>query len=771
MICADTTTRFRLLDSWVGWDAQQDTSGELLDCNVSGLNDEFGLRLKDPYEPRITSDILTPWMPPPWIARGCHPCEWYLTYPSVEDAPAPPLACGSTVPRSVVAHLGPCCSDWKDVSDAFAGDTGFGKVVGVAVHRGHAALLHKPAPRRSAAITIRSTPTHRLVGSTELPSESEPLDLAFVSSHHLVVSMTAQDQGELLNRVREYGRKRGVEITEAEIVSRREPNKAEQQVLLAFDLAGQLQTIITVRADNPFERLAVARDGTLWAAAATDSADVFDLWRINRVRWSPAADARRGQSPCCDQPERYRAELVTDGQTDILKQLAESLSQTGLIAVSQQGFCLEDPATEGPGKKRCFLRDGTSATRDEALGIPKPPQNRLGQLLTQPLDSFIPRCRWHRVRVEAEIPDDTAVQIAVATSEVELPPEGSCQPTPTSWNDFPEGSPNALDWDEVPENVTDFLIDQPPGRYLYVRIRLQGTDTATPVIHRVRFDFPRVTSLNQLPGIYRENDEAEDFTERFLSLFDATTAEIDRALERLPALLDVEHVPEEVLPWLGTFLGIVFDSGWTTDQRRRLLRQAPQLYRQRGTRAGLIEAVKLVFGFVPAIDESVFRTYSGALNADAQVGATRLFGRSQSRFRVGRSALGEAPLRSYGNPDHDPVREGVHRFRIQVPPHPTLSRLGREHLNRLIETQKPAHTVHTLRVGGVGFMVGRSSAIGIDTQFVTPPPPVLRTSESRLPSGNLRLNGTSILRAGRSREPCGFRLGAAPRIGQQTVLK
>lgn len=768
MICADTTARFRLLDPWVGWDAQRDSSDKSLSCNVAGLNDEFGLRLKAPHEPHVASDILAPWLPPPWIARGCHSCEWYLTYQPDDGAPTPPLSCERTVPRSVVLHLAPCCCDWKDVSDAFAGEAGIGSAVGVAVTRGYVALLHEPAPSRSAAITIRSTPTHRLVGYVELPRDSTPLDIVFVSSHQFVVSITAPNNDKLLKCVSEYGRKRGVEITAEE----KEPNNTKLQVLLAFDLAGQLQTIIIVHADEPFQRLAAARDGTLWAAAAaTESAKFFDLWRINRVRWSPAEDAPKQQSPCCDQPERYWAELVTDGQTDALKQLAKSLSKMELIAVSEQGFCLEEPSTDGAGKKRCFLRNGTSATHDHVIGIPDPPQTRLGQFLTQPLDSFIPRCRWHRVRVETEIPDDTAIQVAVATSEVELSPERSCPQTSTTWDEFPKGSPHELDWDEAPENVTDFLIDQPPGRYLYVRIRLRGTDTVTPVIHRVRFDFPRVTSLNQLPGVYRENDEVEDFTERFLSLFDATTADIDRALERLPALLDVEHVPEEVLPWLGTFLGIVFDSGWTTDQRRCLLRQAPQLYRKRGTRAGLTEAVKLVFGFEPAIDESVFRTYSGALGVDAHVGITRLFGRSQSRFRVGRSALGEAPLRSYGNPDHDPVRAGAHRFRILVPPNPTLSRLGREHLNRLIETQKPAHSVHSLRVGGGGFMVGWSSAIGIDTQFVPPPPPVLGTPETHLPSGNVRLNGTSILRASRSREPCGFQLGATSRIGQQTILK
>jgi phage tail-like protein len=329
-----------------------------------------------------------------------------------------------------------------------------------------------------------------------------------------------------------------------------------------------------------------------------------------------------------------------------------------------------------------------------------------------------------------------------------------------------------LDWQEAPENATDFLIDQPAGRYLYVRIRLRGSETKTPVIHRVRIDFPRVTSLNQLPTVYRENDEAEDFTERFLSLFDATMQDVDRVIERLPALVDARHVPEEVLPWLGAFLGIAFHSSWSTEQRRSLLQAAPQLYRQRGTRAGLVKAIELIFGVTPAIDESVFRTASGAIGVNTRLGAVRLFGKSRSRFRVGRSALGEAPLRSYGNPDHDPVREGAHRFRVLVPPDTNLNRLGYEHLDQLIAKQKPAHTVHTLRVGGQGFILGRRSAVGIDTQLIPTAPPVLGGGkEAQIAPGNVYLSRSSILRPSPRGRSFGLRVGITSSVGVHTVLE
>ena len=101
-----------------------------------------------------------------------------------------------------------------------------------------------------------------------------------------------------------------------------------------------------------------------------------------------------------------------------------------------------------------------------------------------------------------------------------------------------------------------------------MRLRLTGDGKATPVVRRIRLDFPRVTSLEFLPPVYREQPDAEDFTERFLSLFDASIAELDRAIERAPALLDADGVPDEVLPWLGSFLDVAFDRAWDAGTAR-----------------------------------------------------------------------------------------------------------------------------------------------------------------------------------------------------------
>ena len=178
---------------------------------------------------------------------------------------------------------------------------------------------------------------------------------------------------------------------------------------------------------------------------------------------------------------------------------------------------------------------------------------RRGQLLTGPLDSGVPRCRWHRLRIDADVPRGTSLEVSVSTSEAAAPsPQGGVNAAP--WAAFAGGVPHPDDWQTIAAPATDMLIRQPAGRYLFVRVRLAGDGSASPMVRRLRLDLPRATSADLLPVVYREDADAADFAERFLGLFDATLNEVDEAVTRAPALLDVAGVPDALLPWVGRSL-------------------------------------------------------------------------------------------------------------------------------------------------------------------------------------------------------------------------
>ena len=152
--------------------------------------------------------------------------------------------------------------------------------------------------------------------------------------------------------------------------------------------------------------------------------------------------------------------------------------------------------------------------------MPSLPQS--GSITSGWLDSGIPRCRWHRIRVDAEVPKGTGIEISYVTTDF--------QPSDTAhWE-----SPASDDWHTAPAGPLDILVRLPAGQYLQLKLALIGDGTHTPVVRSVRIDFPRRTSLDWLPAVYRENPEAEDFTERFLANFDASIEDADAAITPLP---------------------------------------------------------------------------------------------------------------------------------------------------------------------------------------------------------------------------------------------
>jgi phage tail-like protein len=428
-------------------------------------------------------------------------------------------------------------------------------------------------------------------------------------------------------------------------------------------------------------------------------------------------------------------------------------SETGPSGVvwSDEGFCIEERGADGFAFTRCYDWTGCPLDRDRIVAPAGASRERTGQLLTIPIDSGIPRARWHRVRIDADVPFGTSLSTAVATTDEADPAvQGVAEP---AWSEFPSGVPHPQDW-QRPQRSLDYLVDQPPGRFLFLRLRLTGDGQRTPTVRRIRLDVPRSTSADFLPDVYRENPQAEDFLERFVSIFDAAIGELDDAIQAYPALLDADSVPDAVLPWIGSFLDLAFESGWDARRRKALIRAAPRLYRRRGTVAGLREALRIVTDVDVAIDELPLTRAWRALGTGV-IRGMRLFGRSRARLRLGSSAVGGAPLMSYGDPDRDPFTMLAHRFAVQVPR--TAGADARALIARLVESLKPAHTIAGLRVAGDGFVVGSSSSVGVETAFLALPAPRLGRN------GNIRLRRQSVVWRGAHR-------GGGMRVGFNTVV-
>jgi phage tail-like protein len=513
-----------------------------------------------------------------------------------------------------------------------------------------------------------------------------------------------------------------------------------RQAILRFGPAGERRGEIQLPTADPVERIAAGRDCTIWVVTMRPDFEL-ELWRAT-----------------LDDPQFRRATT---------ERLAASLPASSVTAACETGFCLGEIGANGMPLTTCFTWDGCPVDPGRITMPPPPAVQARGQLLTGAIDSGVDRCRWHRAEVDADAPPGTAIEIKVATSEVARPlPQGDPSKE-GDWNTFAAGVPHPSDWQRQDAGDLDFLVRQPPGRYLFVCVRLSSADgRTTPVVRRIRLEFERVTSIEYLPAVYRETPPVEDFTERFLSLFDRAIADVDVAIARAPALLDPGGVPDQVLPWLGSFFDLAFEPGWSPERRRALLRAAPRLYRRRGTVAGLRAAIEAVFGVRPAILElAPTRAWAG-LRRGSTLGGVRLFGTARERLRLGRSPLCASTIRSYGDPNDDARQREAYRFRVLMPGGPLATPDGRARLQRLVDAQKPAHTVAATRVGGSGFVVGHWSAVGVDTVFGALAPPVLGGA-----AGNVRLRRMSILWPGTSGAASGIVVGGSARVGITTVME
>ena len=114
-----------------------------------------------------------------------------------------------------------------------------------------------------------------------------------------------------------------------------------------------------------------------------------------------------------------------------------------------------------------------------------------------------------------------------------------------------------------------------------------------------------------LPALYQDDELAQGFT----WALDAILAPIFTSLDCLPAYLDPLLAPDDFLDWLGGWVGVTLDHTWPLERRRLMVASAVELYRHRGTAAGLAQQVAVFTGGRVEIVESGAAGWSKVANA------------------------------------------------------------------------------------------------------------------------------------------------------------
>ncbi|RZN44152.1 MAG: hypothetical protein EFT35_00420 [Methanophagales archaeon ANME-1-THS] len=312
-----------------------------------------------------------------------------------------------------------------------------------------------------------------------------------------------------------------------------------------------------------------------------------------------------------------------------------------------------------------------------------------GTFITHAFDSTEPGCRWHKMALNAEIPDKTHLNVYYHSADEKKALEELQE---AEWSPL-------LPFYSSSMTLHEALIQGPPGRYLWLKLELISSDEyQTPKVRSIKLFFPRISYLRYLPAAYQEDEASKDFLERFLSLFESFLDDKENEITHLARYVDVEATPAEFLAWLGTWVGAVFDESWSAEKRRRFLQQAAALYKKRGTRAGLEEIIEIYTGYKPMIVENAqlyrqntaTRTSCG-VNKELKSSLEHLFG---------------APT--------------PHRFCVLLHPPQVRTEAQLKTIKSIIETEKPAHTAAGVVVLQPWFYLHLHTYLGINTYLSQP---------------------------------------------------
>ena len=216
-----------------------------------------------------------------------------------------------------------------------------------------------------------------------------------------------------------------------------------------------------------------------------------------------------------------------------------------------------------------------------------------GYFLSDPLDSGIPDCQWHRIVIEADIPRDSRLEMKVYTSDTPNPAAA----TPVVHT--------------FAGKARDLLIRAFPGRYLNLEIGFYGDGIETPQLRQVKIYYPRLSYLRYLPAIYQDNAQSRDFLERFLSVFESALFASEERISNLPALFDPLAAPDDFLEWLASWIALDRYE-LLGDKNREFISRAVEFYRMKGTATGLTCLVSFLTGRECCVKEymnNVFRSY------------------------------------------------------------------------------------------------------------------------------------------------------------------
>lgn len=509
------------------------------------------------------------------------------------------------------------------------------------------------------------------------------------------------------------------------------------------------------------------------------------------------------------------AVLIVDLAT---KRIVGSASRPGEIAMCFAPLAIDTYADGAIDIARLCMPPQTTPVPIDAHGQPLPPTyaDRMprypkdGTWTSAALDSETAACVWDRILLSGHLPAEARIEVATLSADSVLLDDELADPA-ALWH---SAGVWRADDDDAPRCArTDFMLHSPPGRYLWLRLRLAGTTGATPRLDCIGLDFPRISLRRYLPAVFGADEIAAEFTDRWLAIFDRGLRDLEAEVDDEAALFDPLAAPaypevprsRDFLAFIAAWVGVTLYAAWSLERKRHVLQHAPRLFAWRGTVQGLRGMLYLFLGLdrwarfepgptacvpcaprakLPAgwrpprlvLEHFQLRRWI-ALDHARLSDAAKLWGaRIVNRSRLGRAAgleaggstdgaqVGVTQLKTSQDPYRDPFHVYAHKLSLFVPAacarRPGLAQA----LQALVAAERPAHVETHLVFVEPRFRVGVQSMLGLDAVIGVRPDPTVLDS-MRLGRGTVL--GAAGQKPGEPQPPT--HVGAV-RVGMSTIL-
>ncbi len=318
------------------------------------------------------------------------------------------------------------------------------------------------------------------------------------------------------------------------------------------------------------------------------------------------------------------------------------------------------------------------------------------EIPTKSIDSLVTGNRWDKIVLDQQIPANTSIQVL--------------------YNCFDDKNKETSNqWISAPLNSDIISLLDTNGRYLKIKIILSTSDeNKSPLIKKITVYSNHSSYLKYLPAIYQENDQSKRFLEKFLAIFQNLYQKTDSEIQSFTKYIDSNATPNEYLPWLSSWISLNLGKDWTPEKLRFFLKRAPEIYKKRGTKEGLVEIISIY------------------LLGDKQMEGTKVEGGGERKYKFYKNSnlffITESnPTVFYNNKRKTKqsssgtfmttnYNKKVNPYAFYVILNPFLiSKEKAAGVKHIIENEKPAHTDGIVCFMPKMFALGNGAMLGMNT--------------------------------------------------------